>query len=56
MTLDGVAPSRVAIWGIGHAGGAVMIAAGDDPRVKTVIYPPGAPSPGPGLGQVQWTK
>ena len=37
MTLDGVDPSRVAMWGIGHAGGAVMIAASDDPRVKAVI-------------------
>jgi hypothetical protein len=33
----------MAMRGIGHAGGAVMIAAGDDPRVKAVICPPGAP-------------
>jgi hypothetical protein len=56
MTLDGVDPSRGAMWGIGHAGGAVMTAAGDDPRVKAVICPPGAPRRGPGHDQVQWTK
>lgn len=33
----GVDPSRMAIWGIGHSGGASMIAAGDDPRVKAVV-------------------
>jgi uncharacterized protein len=33
----GVDPNRVAIWGIGHSGGASMIAAGDDPRVKAVV-------------------
>ncbi len=37
MSQPGVDPSRVAIWGIGHSGGASMIAAGDDPRVKVVI-------------------
>jgi hypothetical protein len=47
MTLDGVDPSRVAMGGIGHADGAVMIAAGGDPRVKAVAYPPGAPGRAP---------
>jgi uncharacterized protein len=28
---------RIAIWGIGHSGGASMIAAGDDPYIKAVI-------------------
>ena len=37
MSLPGVDPSRVALWGIGHSGGAVMIASGDDPRVKAVV-------------------
>ena len=37
MSQPGVDPSRIAIWGIGHSGGAAMIAAGDDPRVKVVI-------------------
>lgn len=37
MSQPGVDPDRVAIWGIGHSGGASMIAAGDDPRVKVVI-------------------
>ena len=30
-------PSRIGIWGIGHSGGASMIAAGDDPRIKVTI-------------------
>lgn len=38
MAQPGVDPSRVAIWGIGHSGGAAMIAAGDDPRLKTAIF------------------
>jgi predicted acyl esterase len=29
--------ARIAIWGIGHSGGASCIAAGDDPYVKAVI-------------------
>ena len=37
MSQPGVDPDKVAIWGIGHSGGATMIAAGDDPRVKAVI-------------------
>jgi uncharacterized protein len=37
MTLPGVDPSRVVIWGIGHSGGAAMIAAADDHRLKAVI-------------------
>ena len=37
MQLPGVDPNRVAIWGIGHSGGAAMIAAADEPRVKAVI-------------------
>lgn len=28
---------RIAIWGIGHSGGACMIAAGDDPYIKAVV-------------------
>lgn len=35
--LPGVDPARIAIWGIGHSGGASMIAAGDDPRIKAVV-------------------
>jgi hypothetical protein len=34
----GVDRDRVAIWGIGHSGGAAMIAAGDDPRLKAAIF------------------
>lgn len=30
-------PKRIGIWGIGHSGGASMIATGDDPRIKVVI-------------------
>lgn len=30
-------PTRVGIWGIGHSGGASMIAASDDPRIKVAI-------------------
>jgi uncharacterized protein len=37
MSQPGVDPARVAIWGIGHSGGASMMAAGDDPRIKVVI-------------------
>ncbi len=37
MSQPRVNRSRVAIWGIGHSGGAAMIAAGDDPRVTVVI-------------------
>ena len=37
QTLPTIDPSRVAIWGIGHSGGAVMTAAGDDPNIKAVI-------------------
>jgi uncharacterized protein len=37
MRLPGVDPDKTAIWGIGHSGGAAMIAAGDDPRVKAII-------------------
>jgi uncharacterized protein len=36
-SISGVDKSRVAIWGIGHSGGASMIAAGDDPHVKAVV-------------------
>ena len=34
QTLSAIDPFRVVIWGIGHAGGAVIIAGGDDPSVK----------------------
>ena len=37
LAQPGIDPNRVAMWGIGHSGGAVMMAAGDDPRVKAVI-------------------
>lgn len=38
MSQPGVDPSRVAIWGIGHSGGAALIAAGNnDPRIKVAI-------------------
>jgi predicted acyl esterase len=36
-SLSEIDASRVAIWGIGHSGGASMIAAGDDPHIKAVI-------------------
>lgn len=36
-SLPDIDPKRVCIWGIGHSGGACMIAAGDDPNVKAVI-------------------
>jgi fermentation-respiration switch protein FrsA (DUF1100 family) len=36
-TLPGVDATRIAIWGIGHSGGASMIAAGDDPNIKAVV-------------------
>ena len=38
MSQTGVDRDRVAIWGIGHSGGAAMIAAGDDPRLKAAIF------------------
>lgn len=31
-------PERIAIWGIGHSGGASMIAFADDPRIKTAVF------------------
>jgi uncharacterized protein len=37
QSLPEIDPSRIAIWGIGHSGGASMIAAGDDPYIKAVI-------------------
>src|SRR6201996_4414463 len=37
MNLPGVDPSRIAIWGVGHSGGAAMIAAASEPRVKAII-------------------
>ncbi|KAH8649858.1 Alpha/Beta hydrolase protein [Xylariales sp. PMI_506] len=36
-SLPEIDSSRIAIWGIGHSGGAAMIAAGDDPHIKAVI-------------------
>jgi uncharacterized protein len=33
-----VDPHRIAIWGIGHSGGASIIAAADDPRVRAAIF------------------
>lgn len=36
-TLPGIDAARIAIWGIGHSGGACMIAAGDDPHIRAVI-------------------
>ena len=36
-SLPEIDASRICIWGIGHSGGAAMIAAGDDPNVKAVI-------------------
>lgn len=36
-SLDSIDSSRIAIWGIGHSGGASCIAAGDDPYIKAVI-------------------
>lgn len=38
MSQPGVDRGRVAIWGIGHSGGAAMIAAGDDPRLAAAIF------------------
>jgi uncharacterized protein len=37
MALPGVDPDRIGIWGIGHSGGAAMMSAGDDPRVKVAV-------------------
>jgi uncharacterized protein len=37
MSLPGVEPARVAIWGVGHSGGATMIAAASETRVKALI-------------------
>ena len=37
MTLPGVDPDRVVIWGSSYSGGNCMIAAAIDPRVKAVI-------------------
>jgi uncharacterized protein len=37
MTLPGVDPARIGIWGIGHSGGAAMIAAASEPRIQAVI-------------------
>ena len=37
QTLPNIDPHRIGIWGIGHSGGASMIAGGDDPNVKVVI-------------------
>lgn len=36
-SLPEIDASRIAIWGIGHSGGASMIAAGDDPHIKAAI-------------------
>lgn len=36
-SLPGVDPNRVAIWGIGHSGGASLIATANDPRLKAVL-------------------
>ncbi|KAH8901565.1 alpha/beta-hydrolase [Thozetella sp. PMI_491] len=36
-SLSEIDSARIAIWGIGHSGGASMIAAGDDPYIKAVI-------------------
>ncbi|KAM0462238.1 hypothetical protein ACHAO4_001439 [Trichoderma viride] len=35
--IKGIDPSRVAMWGIGHSGGAAMISAGNDDYVKAVM-------------------
>jgi uncharacterized protein len=37
QSIPQIDPKRVAIWGIGHSGGASMIAAGDDPNIKAVV-------------------
>ncbi|KAG8533621.1 uncharacterized protein KY384_001361 [Bacidia gigantensis] len=37
QTLPNVDKNKVIIWGIGHSGGASMIAAGDDPNIHAVI-------------------
>jgi uncharacterized protein len=37
QSVSQVDPKRIAIWGIGHSGGAAMIAAGDDPNIKAVV-------------------
>jgi uncharacterized protein len=37
-SLADVDPDRVAIWGIGHSGGASIIAMADDPRIKAAIF------------------
>ena len=37
MRLPSIDPARIAVWGIGHSGGAAMMAAADDPRLKAAI-------------------
>ncbi len=37
MELPGVDRNRIVIWGIGHSGGASMIAAASEPRVAAII-------------------
>jgi dienelactone hydrolase len=37
MSLPGVDRTRVAIWGIGHGGGAATVAAASEPRIKAVV-------------------
>jgi uncharacterized protein len=37
ISLQNVDAAQIAIWGIGHSGGAAMIAAASEPRVKAVI-------------------
>src|SRR5262245_29506021 len=37
MLLPGVDPGRIVMWGVGHSGGAAMIAAASEPRVKAII-------------------
>src|ERR1700743_1126994 len=37
ISLQNVDAAQIAIWGIGHSGGAAMIAAASEPRVKAII-------------------
>lgn len=37
MSLSGVDRNKIGLWGIGHSGGAAMIAAADEPRVAAIV-------------------
>ncbi|CAD6553481.1 hypothetical protein LMG28140_05297 [Paraburkholderia metrosideri] len=37
MNLPGVDRNKICLWGIGHSGGAAMIAGADEPRVAAIV-------------------